>query len=186
MMRDRVLAGWLFAMSCIACAPGAEAAEFVILVGPDGGETVQLLKGELTVTTKTSQVITMTDPCKVLIIDALGNPRDGGCVAQPMGEFTSLGEPITTTALADAWDAFNAIAGGFATAGLGGAGSGSGGTGSGGTTTPFSTTGGFSLGGTVGLITSVGNTNPGGFTLTFTSPGGGTTTTTTQQVSGNH
>src|SRR5208282_5666361 len=116
--------------------------------------------------TKSGEVVHIKDPCKVLLVDPQGNPKDGGCVSQPLADFSNLGPPTTNTSLADALAAFNAVTGTVATGATGGVAGGGVGTGA-----SSGTMGGFaygSFGGTPTFTTTVVSTP---FTPpTFTTP----------------
>jgi len=149
---------------------GVRGTEFIVVVEPDGGEKIQLLKGEVIVTTKSGEVVHIKDPCKILLVDPQGNPKDGGCVSQPLADFSDLGPPTTNTSLADALAAFNAVTGGVATGATGG--EAGGGTGGGGVTGGSSgTIGGFgSFGGTPTFTTTVVSPPITTTTITLTTP----------------
>jgi hypothetical protein len=153
---------------------GIRGTEFIVVIGPDG-EKIQLIKGQVIVNTISGQVVDLKDPCKVLLVDRQGGTKDGGCIGEPLVNFAALGPPTTNTALADAFAAFNAVAGGTATGAAGGGGGDGGGTGGGGTGGGGGAIGGLATGGGIGgggaftpnFVTSSVNTPNNFFTLGY-------------------
>ena len=143
-------------------ALGVRGTEFIVAIRLDG-EAIQLLKGAVTVRTISGERVQLNEPCKVLLIDVQGNPRDGGCVSKPIADFADLGEPTTNTTLANALAAFNATTGNTAIGAAGPAGGGGGGGG-----------GGTSGTGSFGNTANLGTTPNNSVTPTLPSLTGGT------------
>jgi hypothetical protein len=108
--------------------------------GPDkscASEDIQLLKGEVIVTTISAKVVPLTTPNTKLTVDCHGATEGPTPTTEPIVNFAALGDPVTHFAPADAQFAFNAVTGnaaiGAAGVGTGGGGAGGGGTGGGGT-----------------------------------------------------
>jgi hypothetical protein len=154
--------------------------EFIVVITPHGVE-IELISGELTVTTSSGQVVTMSTPNTVLTVDSQGNTQGPTAANQPIVDFADLGPPVTNLSFADALDAFSAVTGNTATGATGGAGGvGGGGGGTGTSVTAFS---GGSLGGTPSLNTFVITTPTNFFTLNFTGTTSTPATTTPTSVS---
>jgi FecR protein len=157
--------------------------EFIVVITPNGVE-IQLISGELTVTTNSGQAITLSTPYTVLTINSQGNTQGPTADNQPLVDLSDLGAPITTLSLAEALAAFSAATGNTATGATGAGGGGGGGGGATGVTaTGFN---GGSSGGTSGVNTFVVTTPTNFFSLSFTessSTPGSTTTTTTSSTS---
>jgi hypothetical protein len=173
--------------------PGATVAvhgtEFYVVVTPTGLQ-IQLVSGELTITTSSGQNVELTAPDTFVSIDSQGNVQGPTAAAQPIVNVADLGAPITTLTLADALSAFSAVTGNIATAATGagaGGGDGGGGTGGGGGSVIAFTGGQLGGGATTPTFSTFVVTTPTNFfTLSFTSsastPGTTTTSTTTTTV----
>ena len=130
-------------------------------------EDIELLRGEVIVTTISSRVVPLTTPNTKLTVDCHGGTEGPTPTTQPIVNFAALGDPVTHFAPADAQFAFNAVTGnvglGAAGVGTGGGGGGGGGTGAGGggavgTGQNFSLGGGFLALTSLNLRTAVATT----------------------------
>jgi hypothetical protein len=160
---------------------GIRGTEFIVVIGSSGLQ-IQVISGEVVVTTISGQVITLTAG-EVLSVSSTGQATGPTQDSQPLVNFADLGPPITNTSYADALDAFTAVTGGVST-GATGAGGGGGG-GGGGSVTPAATGGGGGGGTTPNFTTAVVTTptNPFQLNLTGAASSPGTTTSPTASVS---
>jgi hypothetical protein len=143
---------------------GVRGTEFIVNITPDGVQ-IQLISGELTITTVSGQTITMNAPNTVVTVSSNGTVQGPSPSNAPIVNFADLGPPTTNITVADALAAFNAVTGDQGTA----AATGGGGGGGGGSVTAFSGGGGGGTGGNENLSTFVVNTPSNFFSLSFTS-----------------
>ena len=161
---------------------GVRGTEFIAVLPPRAGavpdkscavEDIQLLHGEVLVTTISGKVVPLATANTKLSVDCQGNTQGPTPTAQPLMNFADLGSPVTNLALADAPAAFAAATG---NSGIGATGGGDGGGGGGGgeeqTGQNGGGGGGLSGGGSPNLKTFVGTTPGNLFTLNFTSSSG--------------
>jgi hypothetical protein len=111
---------------------GIRGTEFIVVI-TSAGIQVQVLSGEVVITTISGQVVTLMAG-QLVSVNAQGVPSAVTQAANPIVNFADLGPAITNVSYADALDAFTAVTGGVSTgaAGPGGGGGGGGGAGGGG------------------------------------------------------
>ena len=123
---------------------GVRGTEFLVLITPDNVK-VELLGGEVTVTTISGKAVTLSTANTVLSIDSQGNTQGPTGVNQPLVNFADLGKPVTNISVADALAAFSSVTGSQSTGSTGSNGGGGGGGGGEGSATTGSSGGGGAL-----------------------------------------
>jgi hypothetical protein len=150
---------------------GVRGTEFIAVIippsstAPPPGLEIQVLSGEVVVTTISGQVVTVMAGYMLQVTssgDTIGPIQD----TTPLVDFADLGPPLTNLSYADALDAFTAVTGGVDT-GATGAGGGGGG-GGGGPVTPGATGGGGGGSITPNFTTAVVTTPTNPFQLNLT------------------
>jgi hypothetical protein len=89
---------------------GVRGTQFIVLITPDAVK-IELLSGEVVVTTVSGNVVTMSTPSTVLSVDSQGNTQGPTPTDSPLVDFADLGPPVTNLSFADALDAFSAVTG---------------------------------------------------------------------------
>jgi FecR protein len=105
---------------------GVRGTEFYVVITPDSNQ-IQLVSGEVIVTTISGKVVSLTNPNVVLSVDSHGNTQTTPA-NQPLVNFADLGSPVTSISFADALATFAAVTGNSAigATGVGGGGAGGG------------------------------------------------------------